>query len=79
MGTHAREPRLFDGCRPVERRQVPWRHWPPPERVAIDLDVNCLRRLLGARQLHVENFSCADGRSQECVRRLLLQNLVSGD
>jgi len=51
----------------------------PGRRVSIDLDADCLRRLLGSRQLHVQDFSCADGFSKECVRRLLLQTMTSSD
>jgi len=48
-----------------------------PGRVTIELDTGCLRRLLGAGQLHVEDFSCVEAESKECVRRLLLQSLIT--
>lgn len=50
-----------------------------PERVAIELETHCLRRLLKAGQLHVEDFSCCDARSKECVRCVLLQALTQAD
>ncbi len=52
-----------------------WPVWGAPDRVSIELDTDCLKRLLRSRQLHVENFACADSVSKECVRQLLLRVL----
>ncbi len=61
------------GGRPSAVRE--WPVWGAPARVSIQLDTDCLKRLLRSRQLHVENFACADAVSKECVRQLLLRTL----
>ena len=76
MGTPIREPTSCPPCECPEQGIRDWYLWPPRERVSIDLDVNCLRRLLKSRQLQVQDFSCADASSKESVRRLLLQTLT---
>lgn len=58
-------------CQSPHARQA----WPPSERVTIRLPTERLGQLLREQQLHVEDFSCADVNSKECVRRLLLQLL----
>lgn len=53
--------------------------WRPPERVTINLSTRRLGQLLRAHQLHVEDFSCPDAGSRECIRRLLLHSLQAGE
>lgn len=52
---------------------------PTPERITIQLSSRRLGQLLRTHQLQVEDFSCADDTSKECVRQLLLQSLQAGD
>jgi len=47
------------------------------EQVSVTMSEACLRRLLGARHLVVEEIHCEDHASRDCVRRMLL-SLVSG-
>jgi len=77
MGTPIRQPKrnLFWEARQPYLTERPL--LAPGQRVSIDLDADCLKRLLGARQLHVQDFSCADAFSKECVRQLLLQTMTS--
>ncbi|MGO1501571.1 MAG: hypothetical protein ACTHWH_09880 [Marinobacter sp.] len=44
-----------------------------PEHLSIRIETDSLIRLLKARQLHVENFSCADLTSKSVVHNLLLE------
>lgn len=50
---------------------------PPSRQVSITLSEDCLCRLLKDHQLHVEEFTCCDRASGDCVRRLLL-GVISG-
>lgn len=43
-----------------------------PEHLSIRIETDSLIRLLKTRQLHVENFSCADLASKTVIRNLLL-------
>lgn len=77
MGTPIRQPQHQAGWDTSRQYLVKDCLWAPSQRVSIDLDADCLKRLLGTRQLHVQDFSCADAFSKECVRRLLLQTMTS--
>lgn len=77
MGTPIRQPKHKAGWETRQPYLAKDCLWAPSQRVSIDLDADCLRRLLGARQLHVQDFSCADAFSKECVRQLLLQTMTS--
>lgn len=44
-----------------------------PEHLSIQIETDSLIRLLKARQLHVENFSCADLTSKSVIHQLLLE------
>ena len=77
MEVLSKEPYLGSRNRLSDQRVTGWNPWRRSPRVCIDLDADCLRRLLGSQQLHVQDFSCADAHSKECVRRLLLQTLTS--
>lgn len=45
---------------------------PHPARLNIGIDIDSLARLLRARQLHVQDFSCSDPASKAIIRELLL-------
>lgn len=75
MGVLAKTPWVPGDRAVAGHRLEEWRN-NSRERVAIHLDADCLKRLLATEQLHVEDFSCGDGSSKECVRRLLLQNVI---
>ena len=78
MGTPIRQPKHKAGWELRRQSLVKDYLWAPSQRISIDLDADCLRRLLGSRQLQVQDFSCADAFSKECVRRLLLQTMTFG-
>jgi hypothetical protein len=44
-----------------------------PEHLSIRIDTDSLIRLLKTRQLHVQNFSCADLTSKTVIHNLLLE------
>jgi hypothetical protein len=44
-----------------------------PEHLSIRIETDSLIRLLKTRQLHVQNFSCADLTSKTVIRNLLLE------
>jgi len=44
-----------------------------PEHLSIRIETDSLIRLLKTRQLHVQNFSCADLTSKAVIRNLLLE------
>lgn len=57
---------------------IDWTNDSQAKQVSILLEADCLCRLLRSHQLHVQDFSCMDARSKECVRHLIL-GLISSD
>lgn len=61
-------------CRGAEKSSVSQGH-SKVQQVSITLDADCLCRLLARSELYVQDFSCVDASSKECVRQLLLRLL----
>ncbi|KKM72694.1 hypothetical protein LCGC14_1417970 [marine sediment metagenome] len=55
---------LYEQGRPDRRK---------PEHLSIRIETDSLIRLLKTRQLHVQNFSCADPTSKTVIYHLLLE------
>lgn len=70
---------LWRSGRPGQSHQDRTNSEPPSRQVSITLSEDCLCRLLNGHQLHVEDFTCCDLASGDCVRRLLLRVIALQD